>query len=230
MTLLIDIKELDNYKSRELIPLKCKNCNDTFYIEKHFVQCAIKGTKELEYCSKDCANKAKLTRKICECPNCQLEFYRNLNELNKGNKKTFCSHSCKATYWNKNRKTGTNRSKLEKWLEVQLIQQYSDLKIIYNDTKTIGCELDIYIPNLKLAFELNGIFHFEPIYGLEKLTKTQIRDKQKILTSSQNGIELCVIDTTSLKYFKAENAKKFLDIITKIINSKLARVPSIEEG
>jgi hypothetical protein len=37
----------------------------------------------------------------------------------------------------------------------------------------------------------------------------------------ENGIELCIIDTSSSKHFKPERDKKYLDIITKIIDNNM---------
>lgn len=37
-----------------------------------------------------------------------------------------------------------------------------------------------------------------------------------------HGISLCIIDTSSFGYFKTDGAKKYLMIITDIINDKLA--------
>jgi len=48
---------------------------------------------------------------------------------------------------------------------------YPDLVIHFNKKDAINSELDIYIPSLKLAFELNGIFHYEPIFGKENFLK-----------------------------------------------------------
>lgn len=36
----------------------------------------------------------------------------------------------------------------------------------------------------------------------------------------ENGIELCIIDASSFTKFKEESAKKYLDIITNIIDNK----------
>ena len=76
-------------------------------------------------------------------------------------------------------------------------------------------------PSLKLAFELNGIFHYEPIYGDKKLNSTQNNDKRKFQACLEKQIELCVIDTSQLKYFKKSNAQKYLDIVVFLINKKL---------
>ena len=81
--------------------------------------------------------------------------------------------------------------------------------------------MDIYIPSLNLAFELNGIFHYEPIYGLDKLTNTQKNDQRKFKLCLENNISLCVIDTTKQIYFKEKSSLEFLKIIQKIIDENL---------
>jgi hypothetical protein len=52
-------------------------------------------------------------------------------------------------------------------------------KIIFNGKEAIESELDIYFPERKIGFEINGIFHYEPIYGEEKMKKIQQNDKEK---------------------------------------------------
>jgi hypothetical protein len=46
-------------------------------------------------------------------------------------------------------------------------------------------------------------------------------DKRKIQACLEKGIELCVIDTSSIKYFKENNAQKYLDIVKNIIQTKI---------
>jgi hypothetical protein len=135
--------------------------------------------------------------------------------------KNFCSRSCSATYNNTHKTKGNRRSKLEKWLEEQLTVLYLELEILYSNKTTINSELDIYIPSLKLAFELNGIFHYEPIYGEDKLNQIQNNDNRKFQACLEKGIELCIIDTSQHKYVKPSTSQKYLDIITHLVNSKL---------
>ena len=108
------------------------------------------------------------------------------------------------------------------WIESELTKKYPSLKIEYNDTTAIGSELDIYIPSLKTAFELNGIFHYEPIFGDKKLNETKNSDQRKFANCAINGIGLCIIDTHHAKYSKPERDQKFLDIITNIIDPLLS--------
>jgi hypothetical protein len=133
----------------------------------------------------------------------------------------FCTHSCAATYNNTHKTKGNRKSKLEFYLEKELPLIYPNLEFNFNRKDTINSELDIYIPNMKLAFELNGLFHYEPIFGESKLEQIQNNDKRKFQACLERGIELCIIDSSQLKYFKESNAKPYLDIIVNIIKQKL---------
>lgn len=65
-----------------------------------------------------------------------------------------------------------------------------------------GLELDGYCENLKLAFEYNGVQHYEVSDGLipyddeEGLQKRKERDKKKLEICNRLGIRLCVIPYT----------------------------------
>lgn len=130
----------------------------------------------------------------------------------------FCNHPCAAKYNNAHKKTGVRRSKLERFIEAKLMEQYPSLEILYNQRDAINSELDIYIPSLKFAIELNGIFHYEPIYGPEKLANTQNNDDRKFQACAKAGISLCVIDVSMQKVFSPRTSLKFLSIIISIIN------------
>ena len=223
MKLLIPAPALLYKSSRELIPLQCELCNTTFYRTKHEVVRAIKTKKKTQYnckfCSRSCRDKSRTTRLQVECKLCNSIFEKFLYEIKKS-KNNFCSSSCAATYNNTHKTKGTRKSKLECWLETKLPMLYPSLEFHFNRKDAINSELDIYIPSLKLAFELNGIFHYEPIYGAEKLGQIQNNDTRKFQACIENKIELCIIDTSKLSYFKESSAIKFLDIITRIINLK----------
>lgn len=222
MIKLFSEEEFKNAKSTDLLPLKCQYCNNTFYRQKKEIKYAekIKSTNRCCFCCQPCGVRYKKKTIIYKCDNCGKEFFLQ-HRFNKDNKHHFCSKSCAATYNNKHKKFGTRVSKLEKFLLIKLCEQYPNLCFLPNNKEVIGSELDLYIPDLNLAFEINGIFHYQPVYGKEKLKKIQENDKIKIEMCVNLGIDLHIIDVSSQKYFKEETSKKFLDEIILKINQKL---------
>lgn len=158
-------------------------------------------------------------QKTVQCLNCSKQFAKHANQVSKF-PNHFCSCSCAATYNNKHKTHGTRRSKLEKYLEEQLTSLYPTFTILYNQKDAIQSELDIYIPSLNLAIELNGIFHYEPIYGEKKLEQIQNNDNRKFQACLEKKIELCIIDVSGLKYFKPANAEKYLKIVRDLLDMK----------
>jgi hypothetical protein len=164
-------------------------------------------------------NKTNMPKVIINCCNCGNEATKTHRQVN-AYTTHFCGKSCAATYKNKHKKHGTKRSKLELWIEEQLALLYPSIEFHFNRKDAINSELDIYIPALNVAFELNGIFHYEPIFGALKLDKTKLNDISKTKACIDKQIDLCIIDISSQKYFKPETSKKYLDIITNIINER----------
>jgi len=216
MIKLFTEEEYKAVKSRHTLPLQCMNCGTIFYktrIDIHLAELA-KRNQKYEFCNRSCNNKKRCT--VC-CKQCLKIFEKTTGEMKKGSNH-FCTKSCAAKYNNAHKTKGTRRSKLEQWLEIKLLELYPDLEFHFNKTDAINAELDIYIPSLKLAFELNGIFHYEPIYGQDKLDKIQSNDHRKFQACIEHNISLCIIDTTSLLHFKENNAIIFLNILTSILN------------
>lgn len=223
MKTLFSKKQFNKAKSRDLLPLQCHTCKKTFGKPKNVIQKYLSNNVSHvsnDFCSKKCQHKARITRQKIKCENCNKIFEKLLNQFKKS-KHHFCCSSCAATYNNAHKTYGYNRSKIEFWIEKELKNLYPNLPVLYNDVKTISSELDIYIPSLSLAVEINGIFHYKPIYGLNKLSKIQIHDQAKFQKCIKNKIELCTIGISSLKRFKEQDAQKYLDIIISIIKSKL---------
>jgi len=206
--------EFDLAKSSDKLPLQCELCGEIFYTQKRIIKDK-RGVKK--FCSFSCLGKSTLQKVLINCKQCNKEFLIKKSQLKKS-ENHFCSISCNANYNNSHKTCGFNRSKLEIYLEKQLAALYPNLDILYNNKETINSELDIYIPSFKLAFELNGIFHYEPIFGNEKLNQTKNNDKNKFKLCQEHNISLCIIDTSSQKYFKENTSKKYLDIITNIIS------------
>lgn len=214
--------DFDNARSRDLILIECSFCHKPYNKVKHYVQANIKHNTQV-VCSKKCYSDLKNTGQVKPCSNCQKPVYRSKSGQRKcKSDRHFCDSSCAAKYNNTHKTTGTRRAKLEFWLESQLKELFPNLEVKYSYILPNCCELDIYIPNLALAFELNGIFHYEPIYGQGQLDKIRERDTRKFKHCHDNNISLCVIDTSKQKRFQPKTSQEFLDIIVNLINSKLA--------
>ena len=214
-------EEFDSAKSNEKLPCECLECGNTFYKEKRVIKRGFTNyDRNLgDYCSRRCVNLAKNQSQNVICKNCGIEFRKTDSEIKK-TKNHFCSRSCAVTYNNTHKKHGTRKSKLEVWLETKLIELHPNLEIHFNRKDAINSELDIYIPSLKLGFELNGIYHYEPIHGDDKLSKIQNNDDRKFQACLEHGIELCIIDSSQQKYFKEKSSQKYLTIIENIINTR----------
>ena len=223
MKTLYTQEEFNNAKGIDLLPLECEYCGKTFYQPKKSIKYELKhNLGGRRFCSNNCKNIVLIDKITVECKNCDKEIEKTPSQIKRSKYNNhFCSSSCAATYNNKHKTTGTKRSKLEVWLEEQLSNRYNDIEILFNDKTTIGSELDIHIPSLNLAFELNGIFHYEPIYGVDKLQKIQENDKSKSKACHDAKIDLCIIDISGQKYFKPSTSQKYFNIICKIVEERL---------
>ena len=207
-------QEFDKLKTRDLVPLECIKCKTIYYRMKRYIINHVRDHNRYPTtCSLNCKDTAKT---ILNCTYCNIQFEKQNSEI-KRYKNHFCSKSCSTTYSNKNKTHGTRRSKLEKYLEEQLTILYPNLEILYSNKSIIGSELDIYVPSLKLAFEIQGIFHYEPIFGQEKLEQIQKNDLEKQTKCEQFGITLIPIDTQLQKRFTEKSSMKYLEEILKYL-------------
>lgn len=90
----------------------------------------------------------------------------------------------------KNKLVTGNRSQAEQIIIDMLRFHFKNLKVLTNDKTAIGKEIDIYLPELKFAIEVDGITHIKPIFGEETLKRTQASDKLKTLLLEDAGIKL----------------------------------------
>jgi hypothetical protein len=81
------------------------------------------------------------------------------------------------------------------------------------DVLPSGLELDLLIPSLSIAIELNGPVHFFPIFGNEQFLKTQNKDIIKQMEASALGISLIVVDIS-----KSKSKKRTLADLTVYYN------------
>lgn len=223
---MIIVSDLELFKSRDYVTLQCEHCSTHFSKMKKNVLDVINGYKTgLNFCSSKCESYHGGYLKDCVCHECNKTFTRVTKEIKSEN--IFCSQHCFGKYNSRNKTHGYRRSKLETWIESHLKEKYKYYKILFNDRKTAGLELDIYFPDLKIAFEINGIFHYKPIYGDEQFDKIKINDESKRKYCLTNNIELYVIDISYQKQFKPDKSLIHLNFIYDILDKKITNNPTL---
>lgn len=123
------------------------------------------------------------------------------------------------------RKAAKTGSKLERAIQNSLIEE----GIMYESHKkdvisTQKLEIDLYLPSFKTIIEVDGLSHFEPIWGEENLEKQQKFDSQKDGILLSKGFNIIRIENTSGSLALAKIAilkKNLLDILKDIRDQKL---------
>lgn len=215
--------DFDAAKSRDDLSLTCLTCTTAYFKSKKNILNKFKtrGTYPM-FCSNKCqgAFRTKTYTKLVVCTNCQTNFQKKDSDISK-TKNNFCSRSCSVTFNNKNKSHGIRRSKFEIQLENCLLQEFPNLKFLFSNKKIIGSELDIYIPTLQLGFEIQGIFHYEPIFGQEKLNQIQKNDQNKEVACKELGITLIKLDISKLKRCTENTVKPYNEKVFDEIKSRL---------
>lgn len=115
-----------------------------------------------------------------------------------------------------------NGSKLERFLYQALIGKgydcYAHMKILENQ----NLEVDLALPNLKIAIELDGPSHFLPIWGDDIFNKTQASDREKNGLLILNGYKVIRIQYTkshTSNVLKQQVLTKLVQTIEECCNS-----------
>jgi very-short-patch-repair endonuclease len=221
----------DKYQREEKIKCQCLKCQHIFDEKYHIL--LRKKNKNLSSCSRcNMDNKNKKLRKetfektkqFCQdndikfvstenefvngdeyfiCEKCQSKFHRPHKYFNKETypMRTGMCQKCSQT------NTVSNEERIVKDFLTSLNIDFTE-----NDRTILnGKELDIYIPNHKLAIEINGLYHHSELKGVDKnyhLNKTVMCEKQNIQL---------------LHFWDYEINNKF-EIVKSIIKSKLNRL------
>lgn len=78
MKKLFSSQQYNLVKSRDLLPLRCYQCNKIFYVEKRFIKKAIdKNIVSNKFCSHKCNGKSKIKNIELICKNCKKIFQRS---------------------------------------------------------------------------------------------------------------------------------------------------------
>lgn len=202
---------------------KCTNCGKNFIVDakKKYEHTVLYPNSKHIFCNNHCYSLYKAKQRInLICFWCKKQFSRTKSEIKNKSRtsgKSFCSHSC-AMFYNNTQIRKSCRSKCEKMLYDLLSNKYPNLEILKNDKIVLnGFEIDIFMPKLNLGIEWNGIVHFKPIYGLDRLNKIQERDAKKQKIANDKGINLIVIpDLVSTKQKVHEAFAKICGIIDQL--------------
>lgn len=192
------------------IEVKCLNCGTDFYKKPSCIK-----RSSNHFCSKDCKWIHSYKQIEVQCLNCNKFFLKKLSEIKRAPRHC-CSAYCFKMLAKYKKNWGSSRSKLEIYAEKRLTEELI-LNIFYNDT-SIGYELDIYLPELNFAIELNGITHYKAIYGEEALLKRQENDRLKAEECVKRNIKLIVINVSEDKDNKKTLEKRYNEIKNLILS------------
>lgn len=217
-----DVKvHLQAFRSRDPVPFLCPQCNTLFHRPKNVVQRRFgqKDNAQKLFCSKQCQNNSQHKKFEVNCSHCGNTIFRtpaDYKDTKSG--RFFCNRACAASFNMKLRKK-SRRSKCEVLLFKLLRKQFPFLRMIPNDkTMLDGYEVDIAIPEIKLGIEWNGIVHFKPIYGQERLNKIQKRDADKQRKAVELGVQLMVMpDLNSRSRYVEKAAVEITKIIKQLV-------------
>jgi very-short-patch-repair endonuclease len=218
-------KKRNNFGAIEILRMKIVNCRNC---AKETIKSTGRYNESIKngwnfFCSIQCRYSFQEKGREFLCAWCSKSINKTPAQIRKTKNNVFCSKSCGARFNNRNKQTGTRRSKLECYLEHELRLNFPFLNFSCNTNEPIGSELDFYFPELKLAIELNGILHYQPIYGSVKLNRIQSIDKIKSNKCAKAEIKLCIIDVSKETHLTQKIKEKNWKIVKELVTSHLKR-------
>lgn len=123
----------------------------------------------------------------------------------------------------KNKLVKGNRSLAEQLCIDLLRTHFKKLEVLPNDRTAIKRELDIYLPTLRVAIEVDGIFHQRKVFSEEAFEATKRNDLKKDIKCKEVGITLFRIalpedSRTYYDFLKKDIAERIAPAILKIMN------------
>jgi len=105
--------------------------------------------------------------------------------------------------WTYEKFTRRDKRSRQRWLVIKLREIFGKAEKIYEDywhetlSRKSGSavQLDVYIPEIRLAFEYQGEHHYSElrVAGFGNLESQRIRDWEKLELCSEHGIKLIII-------------------------------------
>lgn len=120
----------------------------------------------------------------------------------------------------KNELVTGNRSQAEQNTTDLLRFYFRGLTILPNDKTAVGKELDIYIPEFRIAIEIDGVFHQRVVTTEETFERMKRNDLKKSALCEAAGIKL-------IRITLPENSAKSYAFLKEEIKNKV--VPEIIE-
>jgi len=122
------------------------------------------------------------------------------------------------------RKASKTGSKLEKFLLNQLIKDGYRVDFhkeqILSNTKL---QIDLFLPKLNVAIEVDGLSHFEPVWGQETLTRNKGYDSKKEGLILGKGLVL--IRIKQVKDFSRSRAKVIYSTLKELLDNISNKFP-----
>lgn len=211
-----------NYTNKKIL-VKCDKCGNDFkkyekqmlYTDKNFCSSACNG----EFYAETKIKKIELVCPVCKCIFLRRPCYINYKKRFHAN--LFCSRKCTGYKLEKNitkikieYPKLKRRSQIEYFIEEKIKNNFSDLSVYYNGSY-YGYELDLYFPFYNISIELNGPFHYIPIYSEESLIYTINRDKIRAHLCFEHNVTLHTIKLGRTRSIKEK--EYYWEIVKNII-------------
>lgn len=111
-------------------------------------------------------------------------------------------------------------SKMERYLLTAINQAGYDCQPHVKILQNHNLEVDLCLPNLKIAIELDGPSHFSPIWGDEIFQKTQAADREKNGLLALNGYKVIRVIYTKGHVSKILQKKTLELVLAKIVEAE----------
>lgn len=136
----------------------------------------------------------------------------------------FCSHRCSALFNKSHLNFSVTRNKAEIYLEFLIRNKFPNLTIDTNNRQLLNTkyEIDILLPTVKLAIELNGPIHYIPYHGDQILKHIQNKDLQKSVELQKLQYTFLVLDIS-----KYQNFKKTVPFLDNMFTEQI--IPYVEQ-